>query len=351
MKLAVLSVTEQGAAVAKKIAEKRKVDLFFKRCHGKLPSNANFYDSLNKLVQTIFQQYDGFIFIMAAGIVVRVIAPLIVHKANDPAVIVINETSEHVVSLLSGHLGGANQLARDLADDLKAIPVITTATDVNGKLAADVLAKHLYCNITSFPLLKQFNARLCQGEEMAVFIDKRMKEKAYFHRRAAMLEVTLKEILPSELPDDGLRIFITNDKTSFSVPNCLIVSPGSFVVGMGCRKNTTLEDLEIALQSASSELDINLHYIQKISSSIVKQKEPGLLALAEKLNLPVQFYNNKEIETAIEQYGLQCSAFVKKQIGVGNVCEAAALLASQSKKLVLRKQKYKHVTIAIAWEN
>jgi cobalt-precorrin 5A hydrolase len=144
MKLAIISVTKNGALLAEKLAKNLtfKTDLYAK-VDRDADVPAEYYDSLSRLVDSIYNVYDGLIFIMATGIVVRVIAPHIRDKRFDPAVVVMDEAGEYAISLLAGHIGGANELARIISRAIDARPVITTATDVIQKPAADILAVKL----------------------------------------------------------------------------------------------------------------------------------------------------------------------------------------------------------------
>lgn len=155
MKCAIISVTNHGAVLGNKLSDSlvalnHKVTVFAKK--GRNPLQAVSYDSLSALTSEIFAHYEGLIFIMATGIVVRVIAPFVKDKRIDPAVVVMDEQGTFAISLLAGHIGGANELVTLIGHTMGARPVITTATDVSGKPAVDVLAVKLNRNIELFPV-------------------------------------------------------------------------------------------------------------------------------------------------------------------------------------------------------
>ena len=172
MSTAIIYLTGKGGALAEKLAAIISNTQLYGKNKSDMATETISYDNLSKLTTEIFNKYENLIFIMATGIVVRVIAPLLKDKFTDPAVVVLNETGEHVISLLSGHIGGANELTLTIAKELAAIPVITTASDVNNKLAADMLAKKLNLKITSRQQLVKINAEIVAGRSVHYYIDK-----------------------------------------------------------------------------------------------------------------------------------------------------------------------------------
>ncbi|WP_110952930.1 cobalt-precorrin 5A hydrolase [Anaerosinus massiliensis] len=349
MRLAIIAVTERGANLAHTIKQYFPADIFVKAGRNPLKT-AKEYDSLRHLISEIFQKYEAFIFIMATGIVVRVIAPLIISKTVDPAVLVLNETGEHVISLLSGHIGGANDLTHLVAEKINAVPVITTATDVNKKIAADSLAKKLNLMIEPFDQLKYINAEIAQGEKFEVFLDPALKNLNYYKNELQKLCITFQQKeLHKRLEElDHVALIITNQTLNLK-QNQILLKPRKLSVGIGCRKNTSKKEILEAIHIACSMIHVPIEDITNMASTIVKNQETGLLETAKELAVPIIFYENSQLQEVIDQYRLDISKFVNEQIGVGNVCEAAALLISQSKKMILNKTRFKKVTVAIAW--
>ena len=172
MKIAVLSVTLKGALLGERLRQTMAmpVDLY-SRARGGLPEATVPFENLSELVGTIFNQYDGLVFIMATGIVVRVVAPHVKDKRSDPAVVVMDDAGIHAISLLAGHIGGANELTEKVAVAVGARPVITTATDVAHLAAPDVLAVKMELAIEPFEDLKLVNAAIVAGERVPFFLD------------------------------------------------------------------------------------------------------------------------------------------------------------------------------------
>lgn len=348
MKLAIISATSNGAVLAAKTAQALaglQVTTYAKQ--GRQTGNAAEYNRLSELVDSIFHQADGILFIMAAGIAVRVIAKHITDKRLDPAVLVMDERGKHVISLLSGHLGGANRLTRQIAAITGAVPVITTATDVSGRLAPDEAAAQLHLSIDPFVDLKSVNAALANGERVIYFLDMALPQAA----QIKSFLVDTETLLPVEKLTDttiyDAAVIISRHKFSLVKPHVYLRPPG-LAVGVGCRRGTAKEAIREAIEEACRSVGRDIKDISILASVDVKNDEPGLLAVAQELVVPLAFYTPEELKKCIEANELAVSSFVEKKIGVGNVCEAAALLAGRTKLLWKNKTAYPKVTVAIA---
>jgi len=350
MKLAVISVTNRGALLGDDLANKlsllgHQVECFAKS--GRNPQSATPYELLSQLMEDVFVHHDGLIFIMATGIVVRVIAPYIQDKRFDPAVVVMDEGGQYAISLLAGHIGGANELADLIGQTSGAIPVITTATDVNGKPAADLLAVKLHKKIQPFATLKCINGAIANGDLVLFFIDTTLPNQEFYWQVAENLGITLQNIENISTMDYDAAVLITDRPLDVKKPH-VYLSSIALAVGIGCRRGTAKEDILAAVNDACHRIGYNNKSIGIIGSTIIKQDEVGLLAVIEELAVPSQFFINNQLQDCIDKYQLDVSSFVKKQVGVGNICAAAAILAGQTGKLLLPKTKYKAVTVAIA---
>jgi len=258
MNLALIAVTTGGIKVAERIKENLngEVSVFLPQKLKQSKLTATYFSK--KLVdQTgeIFSDYDGLVFIMASGIAVRVIAPYIKDKHTDPAVVVVDDVGRFVVSLLSGHEGGANRLAHNVANILKTDAVVTTGTEAE------------------------------------------------------------KDI----------------------------------IIGIGCKRGIGSVEVKEVIHKALKDADVSIDRVRLAGTVDLKAGEEGLLCALEELDIPLRVVSREEIETCAKDYSR--SDFVTEKIGVGGVCEPAALISGRKTKLILRKQKYPGITIAIAQEN
>ncbi|MCE5284660.1 MAG: cobalt-precorrin 5A hydrolase [Pelosinus sp.] len=352
MKLAIISVTVKGAALAAKLAVSLagETTLYAKAGRGASAKTLT-YTKLGELICEIFSQYDGLVFIMAAGIVVRVIAPHVVDKRFDPAVVVLDDGGNHAISLLSGHLGGANELTARVANAIGARPVITTATDVAKKVAPDVVSRKLQLAIEPFAQLKTINALLASGEEVVYYLDASLPNAGELAEKAKELKITLGDMTAcfetKAWQSQAGAVFITDKTVEADIPH-LCLRPKSLVVGVGCRRGTSKELIVDAIETACQTAGRSTLSIQRLCSVDIKQDEEGLLAAGEDLGVGLEFFPPEKLAACIQKYKLSVSNFVIDKIGVGNVCEAAALLAAHKSHLVLSKTKFQQVTIAIA---
>ena len=350
---AILSVSERGAKLGQRIKSlvAPHADCFEKENR---PSGgeAIYFDSLKNHIGQIFKDYDQVLCIMALGIVVRMIAPYIEHKSKDPAVVVMDEVGHHVISLLSGHLGGANEWTQSISLAIDADPVITTATDVNGLPAPDVLARHEHLLVDDFHTLVDVNSAVVAGESVNYYIDETLVD-ANRLRDAAALHIgthgTVQVVDVFTLPEtDGVRRVVITDKVITEYPEQLILRPRTYTMGIGCRRDTPKELILDAITQSLQTHKLSPKSIVTAASVIVKQDEVGLLEAVNELGWAIHFYTQEEIAPVIEEQDLKESTFVKGTIGVGNVCETTALLAAKSQTLIQQKTVYPKTTVAIA---
>ena len=172
MRYAIISVSAEGARLGLRLKATLKGDItLYEHQECASGAEANYFKKTAALTSEIFGRYDGLIYIMAAGIVVRSIAAHVVSKASDPAVLCMDECGKHCISLLSGHLGGANKLTREVAAAIGAAPVITTATDVHEKRAPDDIARELMMRVEPLDTLKPVNSVIAAGKRFSWFLD------------------------------------------------------------------------------------------------------------------------------------------------------------------------------------
>lgn len=358
MRVAVLSVTENGgtlsAAMAQALAVRHEVDRYaYARYAGEGQTP---FGSLDGLMRERFQAYDAWIFISAAGIAVRAIAPYIVSKQTDPAVVVIDEGARFAIPVLSGHIGGANALSRRLGEITGARPVITTATDVGGRFSPDVFAAANDLIITDLSAAKEIAAAVLRGETIGI-----VSEYPIAH-------------LPMECgmctEENAFRagICITSDPTRRPFPVTLHLVPRNLVLGIGCRRGVPAERIashvDASLRTICPEgmdeaawIRLMHQRITAVASIDRKADEKGLADYCEVLGVTPVFYSAEDLAavpdpgamsgSAAGEGAFSSSAFVEETVGVDNVCERSAVLCSGG-RLILPKTAGGGVTVAAA---
>ena len=285
----------------------------------------------------MFARMDAVLFIGAAGIAVRSIAPHLKGKEQDPAVVVMDERGVFVISLLSGHLGGANELAGTLANLTGAIPVITTATDINGRFAVDIFAKKQKLWISDLKAAKYISAEIL--DEGAVGI---LSEFPVFGQIPEELTL-LKE---GEAFDGSCGMVISLNEEKHPFLHTLHLIPRITFLGIGCRKGTGADVIEQEVLAALRSCHVSVHSVRRAASIDLKQKEQGILDFCGKYEIPFETYTAEELLAVKGQFG--SSEFVKKMTGVDCVFERSAVLAGGDARLLLKKKAGNGVTVALA---
>lgn len=342
-KIAVWVLTANGLALAQTLAT-RWPRLTVRCCRRLSPLHAMAtvepFDRLSDTVAAVFDAYEGHIFIMAAGIVVRAIAPLIEDKTRDPAVVVVDDAGRFAVSLVAGHIGGANRLAAAVAEVLNATPVITTATDSHGRPAVDTAAVDRGLKIENPAAIKGVNLALLEGVPVPVF-------DPYGWLGGALDKMTVAVAAQQLASQNGEKPGVYVDDHHLTLPpEVLVLRPPSLIAGIGCNRGTPMEEIEMLLHSVLASSNLSLQSLTKITSVDLKQDEPGLLSLAVALGVPLVFHSRDALNQV--RHVPTPSAMADKHIGVKSVCEAAALLTAGSGTLIVPKRKNPNVTVAIA---
>ena len=279
----------------------------------------------------IFGDVQAMIFVSSVGLAVREVAPHLKSKATDPAVLVLDELGQYVIPVLSGHIGGANELAKTLAASLGAQAVITTATDINGRFSVDAWAVKNGCAIASLPIAKAVSAAVLEGDVPLA------------------CDFPITTALPRGIApgDNGaLGVYIgVYEKSPFEKTLRLI--PRVVHLGIGCRKGTGEEAIRAAVNAALAENGIDRRAVKCAASIDLKAQEAGLLAYCRAEGLPVEFYTADELRAVRGEF--TPSEFVKSVTGVDNVCERAALRNAET--LLIKKTARDGVTVAAAAEH
>ena len=336
-RIAVWAITSNGAALAVRMAAALNgADVFATNRLEGLPDSAVRFESLAEAVAAHFHRYGGHVFIMATGIVVRSVAGLLVHKTADPAVVAVDDRGTFAISLLSGHLGGANRLAGQVAAAIGAQPVITTATDVNAVPAIDVLAAERGLKIENPQAIKTVNMALLTGSPVEV------------HDPLGLLAGRIPHAAAFNGSGDAVpaRVY-ADDRIAAAPAGALVLRPRSLVAGIGCNRNTRPEEIKELLFETLHAAGLARASLMKLASVDLKADEPGLAALAKELDLPLEFFDRGQIGE-MEDAVPTPSAVVAKHIGVKSVCEAAAILASRGGNLIVPKRSSPNATVAIA---
>ena len=319
-RIAFVSFTDRGAGLAERLRER----------FGGTASNArrDAPFSLAAWTAEAFASAEALVFVGAAGIAVRAIAPHIRSKAADPAVIVADEAGRFVVPILSGHLGGANALARELAAFCGGTAVLTTATDVNNRFAVDEWAKRQNCAVVNPDRIKYVSANILAGKPVS-----------------AGGEFSIRRT-----PPDGV-VWTDGPGCDFycgirrPAGTALHLAPKIAVLGAGCRRGTPLETLEAAFLQFLEAENLCAEVVCAVSSIDLKKDEPGLLAFCKAHGWPLKT-GSAEVLAAVPG-AFTASEFVRRTAGVDNVCERSAVWASGG-VLAVRKRAWNGVTLALA---
>ncbi|NLI92665.1 MAG: cobalamin biosynthesis protein CbiG [Peptococcaceae bacterium] len=287
---------------------------------------------LKTVTGNLFEQCSLIVFVGASGIAVRSIAPFIRDKRTDPAVICLDDKGNFVIPLLSGHLGGANRIARAIAAEIAAQPVITTATDIRGLLAVDEWAAQNNLHICDILAAKKISALLLDGQYVGL------------HSDFEMIGEIPENVLPDESLEAGICISLNDTKKPFKTTLNLI--PKVVYLGLGCKRNTSTEAIEELFLEILETNDISLKAVAGAATIDLKRNERGVLQFADKYSLPLTFFSGDELGRAEGNYS--GSGFVKQVTGTDNVCERAAILLSNEGRLICRKTVKNGVTAALA---
>ena len=346
MSLAICAITKGGAALA------RRLGTLLPEAEIWLPEKLRTADScrystagMATLLPQLFVRAHGLICIMATGIVVRSLAPQLQSKASDPAVVVLDEGGQFVISLLSGHLGGANALTRQVAALLGATPVITTATDVNGLCAWDEAARLAGLAVEPLERIRTLNSLLLQGEKIAL-VD---PEGLIADKFASVPGIALvADFGAADKSGAAGRVFVTERLIPQleQEENLLLLRPRCLVLGIGCNRHTSQEEIAQAVEDVLNHAGLALPAVGRIATITEKEEEAGLLAFAAELRLPLISYSREELNSV--RGPSPPSAHALAAVGAFGVCEPAALLAAEGGPLLIPKQKCGQVTVAVA---
>ena len=344
-KIAMICFSQTGYETGKRLAEELEktgaaVELAAKSRY--IPESIA--ESHQEWTEKQFQKSEGIVFIGACGIAVRSIAPFVADKKKDPAIIVSDECGHYVISLLSGHLGGANELAQQIADLTGGIPVITTATDVHKKFAVDVFAKKNQCSIFPMPAAKEFSAALLKGEPVGFYTD--FPYEGALPEGICLCGKNGEPADKTERPKIGMAVSVESFCAPF--PVTVHIVPPALTLGVGCKKGKETEEIERFFSEFIKKHGLSVQAFSGVATIDLKKEEKGLLEFAKKWKLPFRTYSAEALQKVPGSFS--ASPFVKEITGVDNVCERSCLLDSGG-KLAVSKCAGNGVTMAAAMKD
>lgn len=350
---AIVAITKHGVDIARRLNEQMsRTDVYymskFTKGDEEQRSVQLFEGSVRLLFPALFPAYKGLIIIISLGAVVRMIAPLLQDKKKDPGIVVIDDRGENVISMLSGHLGGANELTHEVAAALGANPIITTASDVQKTIPVDLFGRRFGWMWESADKLTPVSAAVVNEERIAV-IQEAGERNWWTHDRPMPPHICSFTSIPEGLAFEPNAVLLITHRLlkpeeEIVLANGVLYRPKVIAVGIGCNRGTSAEEIEQVIQSTLAELSFSIHSVRAICTIDLKKDEEGLLAVIRKYGWEFVHYspeqlNSKPIEAPSET--------VHRFTGAYGVSEPAVKLYTGHDELVLIKKKSGNVTISV----
>ena len=287
--------------------------------------------SVRDWTRRTFSECDAIVFIGATGIAVRHIAPFVKSKDSDPAVVCMDEHGRWAIALLSGHIGGCNQLTQRIADGTGAESIVTTATDLNGKFSVDTFAVRNGMRISSLKVAKDVSARVLDGRFVG------------FHSDVPVAGEIPDGITPADSGEFGVCVSTDPDKRPFDTTLNLV--PMDVALGVGCRRGTDPGKLMGFVTGQLAAIGVSPERVAAVASIDIKRDEEAVLQLARDLRVPSRFYSSEELNSLQGEF--TSSQFVRHVTDVDCVCERSAAMASGGNRFLLRKTAEDGMTVAV----
>ena len=371
--LSIISFTEKGAHLSLKLldmlSEEGENAWLYTKCSKYRDGSINkrlryVYSNTDEWAKVQMSAKNELLFIGACGIAVSAIAPWVANKLYDSPVLVMDELGTYVIPILSGHVGGANEIAVKIAEMTGSIPVITTATDLNKSFAVDIFAKKNYLYIENKDGIAKVSSKVLRGEKISMAIEplghaisepetleteENKTEKVETVEAGKQAEQDNRFTNQIEIvdfpPKQPIDVIITSQKQDYNAS--LILRPKEYVLGMGCKRGKEPEKIEEYIDQTLTALGISKNQVYAICSIDKKRDEAGFLQWSSLERIPFITYSAEELEEVEGDF--EVSQFVKSQVGVDNVCERAALKGcGEGGELVYRKHASDGMTIAVA---
>lgn len=346
MRTIIITFTHEGMKAAKKAREATDGEVIIychQRCADAYKNEVVSFAAVGSVIKSEFAVSDRILFVCAVAIAVRTIAPYLKSKVTDPAVLVEDEGGKYLISLLSGHIGGANEWCSKLAVKIGAMPVITTATDARGMFAVDIFATEHNMRIVNPVMIKDISGRILNNEPVGITGDDKyeglLKEtQELWHGQIKYTDNSNNEY------ESGVQI-ITGKRDKKVFKHTLKLVPQELAVGIGCKKGKSAQEIEQAVKKTFDKAGLLLEAIAVVASVDRKADEAGIIEFARKWKVPYKTYTPEYLRNVEGDF--VSSAFVEEQIGVGNVCERSASAASAGGEKLVGKTAGNGITVAI----
>ena len=344
-KVSVLAITKNGINIGEKLKELfPNWDIFVPNKLSNENKSITWYSepTSDKIIE-LFKNSNALICLFSLGAVIRLIAPYLKDKKTDPAVIVIDDKTNFVISVLSGHIGGANELTQEISEKLNALPVITTAADVNKTIAVDLVGREFGWKIDDETTVTKISAHMVNAEPIGVF--QQTGNKKWYKKlpKNVIIYNSLEELKKSNSKAHLIisDTIIDNGLAQESV----IYRPQSLVIGIGLHWDTTKDTIKEGIEHCLKKFNLSSKCIAKLVSIKKPEDVQGLIDLGKEMQIPVEYVNREELAEIITP---NPSSTVKAFEGTASVSEAAAIKVSNG-ELIVEKQKFPpNLTIAIA---
>ena len=346
MRTIIITFTHEGMKVAKKASEAMDGEVIIychQRCADTYKNEAVPFVAVGSVIKSEFAVSDRILFVCAVAIAVRTIAPYLKSKVTDPAVLVADEGGKYLISLLSGHIGRANEWCSKLAVRIGAMPVITTATDARGMFAVDIFATEHNMRIVNPVMIKDISGRILNNEPVGITGNDKYKNLLKVTEERWNGQIKYTDNSNNEY-ESGVQI-ISHPDENVVFKRTLKLVPQNLAVGIGCKKGKTAEGIEQVVKKVFDMNNLMPEAIAVAASVDRKADEQGIIEFARKFKVPYRTYTPEALREIEGDFS--SSAFVNEQIGVDNVCERSACAASGGGRKLAGKTADNGITVAV----
>ncbi len=346
--IAIVAITKKGMEIAKKLKNAFDVvDIFApSKFQNSDPSITYFQEPVTQKIGYLFSNYNSLVLIFSLGAVIRLVAPYLKDKKTDPAVVVIDDAAKFVISTLSGHLGGANELALQISDFLKSLPVITTAADVNKTISVDLIGNKLGWAIDNYENVTKASAMMVNEEKVGIFQD--AGEKNWWNLNDLPKNVDIVNDINDLVSDNYKASLIITDKlisNELLLKKSVIYRPKTLAVGVGLHWDTTKEKIENGIFNVLSENNLSFKSVKFIASLDRGKLVKGLDEFCKGYGLSTLLFSKENLGRIVVP---NPSEIVEKYEGTYSVSEASSLLASNGVLIVPKRKFPPDLTVAIS---